>query len=99
MDIICGDRGCGKTTKLIKKSAVFGGVIVCFNKKEAERVAFLAEVMNLNIRHPITYDDFLLKRYYPHGIKELYIDNADLLLQYMANVNIKSITITKENED
>ncbi len=96
MKIIYKDRGEGKTTDLIKLSAERGGYIVCRNIDEASNIAYMANVLKLNIPHPITYDEFINKRY--GEIKEFYIDNVENLLLYMSRTPIHTITLTKEEE-
>ena len=95
MKIYCDFPEKEKTTKLIKESAGTGDYIVCFNSKEAIRIKTKAQKMRLDIPLPITYDEFLHRRYCGKNIKGFLIDNVDLLLQSLTQVPINSITINK----
>lgn len=74
----------GKTTELIKKSAKDGGYICCFSEEMAGRIFKQAHDMGLIIPYPITHADLLDKRYYEKGIGKIYIDNAEYLIQRIA---------------
>lgn len=87
-------RGKGKTTELIKKSAEFGYYIVCQRLAEANRIQAEAQDMGLQIPLPITYDEFLKKKYYEKGISGFLIDNVDIFLQSLSNVPIYYITVS-----
>lgn len=87
-------RGKGKTTELIKKSAESGDYIVCSRHDEANRIQAEAQDKGFKIPLPITYDEFLKKRYYEKGIRGFLIDNADMFLQSLSNVPINSITVS-----
>jgi ABC-type Mn2+/Zn2+ transport system ATPase subunit len=94
MKTIIGDRGSGKTTKLVKAAAETFGYIICSGHNECCRIADLAKKLNLDIPFPLTYHEFLKGAYYNHGIKGgFYIDNADELLRMIATVPIKLITV------
>jgi hypothetical protein len=94
METLIISRGKGKTTELIKKSAETGNYIVCHSLDEANRIQSKAQDMGLKIPLPITYDEFLKKRYYGKGIGGFLIDNADMFLQSLSNVPINSITVS-----
>lgn len=96
MNIIHKGKGEGKTTELIKLSATHQAYIVCCSIQEANRILKQARDMGLNIPMPITYDDFIEKKYYGKYIKGFLIDNAEHLLQQMTKVPITDITINKE---
>jgi len=87
-------RSKGKTIKLIKESARTNNYIVCHSIDEACRIQALAIEMKLQIPLPITYYEFLEKRYYAKGINGFLIDNADMFLQSISNVPINSITVS-----
>lgn len=91
-------RGKGKTTLLIEKAAENQNYIVCRSQKEAARIASIAQEMKLSIPFPITYAEFITKDFYSRGIKGFLIDNADALLQVMADSTpIIAITMTDDN--
>lgn len=99
MKILVDKRQTGRTTKLIKKCAKTGGYIVCCSRNEAHRIFALAHKMRKNIPLPLTFDEFLKCRYYPPGVRKLYIDNVEMLLRRLApGVEIEAITLTKEEK-
>jgi len=99
MEIIYQPRQSGKTLSLIKQADNFNGYILTMNARSCEHIMNLAEKHGYKINFPLTWDEFLLGRFYPNGVKKIYIDNADLILQRLANeryVALEAITITKE---
>lgn len=94
MKIIYKGRGEGKTTDLIKLSFERGGYIICKDIDEAHNISFIANELGCDIPLPITYDEFINKRY--GKIKEFYIDNVDNLLLYLTKSPIHAITLSKE---
>lgn len=91
--IILG-RGKGKTTQLIELSGNTSSYIVCINQRECHRIVSIAREMKIDIPFPLTYDEFINKKYYGKGIKGFLIDNAELLLEYMSSVKIDAITLS-----
>ena len=94
-------RGCksGKTTEIIKQSIENGYTIVCNSKKEAvsiyKQANILKEAKQVIIPFPLTYDEFLTKRWFGKIITGFLIDDVDRLLHYISNgIPIKTITIT-----
>jgi hypothetical protein len=99
MKVIATKRRKGKTIKTIEYAAKDGGYIVCKDQQEASRVFHFAKELGLDINFPLTFDEFLDKQFYARGIKSLYIDNLDLLIQYMSpHVPIKLVTLTDTKE-
>ncbi len=86
-------RGKGKTTELIKKSAETGDYIVCHGLDEANRIQYEAQQMGLDIPLPITYAEFVEKRYQGRNISGFLIDNLEMFLQYLSNVPVNAITM------
>ena len=82
--------------EVIKMSAEKDYYIVCQNRKECSRIFHIAQELGLNMPFPVSFDEFLEKRYCGRHIKGFIIDNADMLLQYLAQAPIKCITLTKE---
>ncbi len=98
MEKIILDKGEGKTESLIKMSAFNGGYIVCHSQSECSRIQKVAIEKGFNIPFPLTYDEFLDKKYYSKGIKEFLIDNVEMLLERMSPVvPISYITLNKNN--
>lgn len=98
-EIIIRGRQEGKTRKLIELSAVEGGYIVVHSRDEAGRVARLADEMELKIPFPITYHEFIHKQYNANGVKQVYIDNVEILLQQMSKVFVRAITMSNNDPD
>lgn len=93
MEIIMGNRNSGKTTKLIEEAHKYNGYIVAIDRQDADRIYKQAMMMDKDINYPLTYAEFIGNRYYDRGVRHIYIDNAEMLLQRMTNVPITAITI------
>ena len=95
MERIIMQRGYGKTTQLIKKSANDGSVIVCYSDGVANSLMWEAKNLGIEIPRPISFNSFIEAKYYgqirPNG---LLIDDADLLLQSISILPIKAITLS-----
>lgn len=91
-------RQSGKSTDLIKMSAVTGHYIVTANRARAEILFELAKELGYNIPNPFTVDDYLRSRKLKGSfIKEILIDDADAVLQAVFDtVRIEAITMTYE---
>lgn len=86
----------GKTTKLIELAAERGGYIVCLSRKDTERIAYLAQKLNLDIHFPITFQE-LLDRERTRGVivKEFYFDDLDRILAAIAGtVSVAAFSMT-----
>lgn len=94
MEIIYDGRGMGKTIKLLEMANNYNGYIVSNNPLD---LAKMAKSKNYTINFPLSYDEFVTKKYYAKGVKRIYIDNVDLLLEYMSSVQISAITLTNIN--
>jgi len=100
MKIIYEERGKGKTNNLIKIAAKEDAYLVVLNRKEAERIFRESKKKNLKIKYPLTFDEFIHRKLALNRIK-IVIDNADLLLQVLAQINnceLLAISLTKEKE-
>jgi hypothetical protein len=105
MEIIIGTRHTGRTNKLIElcheaENRREISYIVVRNHQEAFRVSKKAEELGMFIAFPITYDEFWHGQYAGHNITNFFIDNVELLLQFMCKgtSKIAAITITKESD-
>lgn len=96
MEIIYKPRRGGKTTEIIKRCAEQGGVILVPTRMMADMLIMMAADMGLEIPMPITAFDFKHDRHLARGIEKLHIDNAELVLQAMSKVPIKTISLTGE---
>ena len=94
MRIIQLGRGAGKTYQLVTKAAENGGYIVCRDRVAAEMIFQQAMDRGLDIKFPITFQEFANDEYYSKGIKEFMIDDVDQLLEYIARVPISYCTYT-----
>lgn len=96
MEIIYREPRTGKTTELIKKCAEKGGYIVCLDNNRANMIAEMARNMNVKIPFPLTFHELITNRYYSRGIRKVYIDNADELIQFMApGIEVDTIVLDK----
>ena len=93
MEKIIMNRGYGKTTQLIKKSARSGDYIICHGVDEAHRIKSEAKEMGLDIPLPITYTEFIKKQYSGRNISGFLIDNLEMFLQAISNAPINAITM------
>ena len=98
MEKIIMQKGYGKTTQLIKKSAESGDYIVCHSFDEADRIKFSAKQMGLGIPLPITYAEFIEKRYHGRNISGFLIDNLEMFLQFLSNVPVNAVTMCPNAE-
>jgi len=94
--LIVGDRQSGRTIDLIKAAAeaeLKGHTcyIVCHSHEEAHRIARIAELMELNIGFPLTYEEFIHRQYSGTNIDKFYIDNLHKLLVRMCPVDIDMV--------
>jgi hypothetical protein len=94
MEKIILEKGKGKTTELIKRSSESGHYIVCFSIDEASRISAEARSMGLDIPLPISYGEFIYRKYSSRNIKGFLIDNADLLIEFISQVPVTAITMT-----
>lgn len=95
MEIIYKERGCGKTTDLIYKSAETYIPILVPTEVEKRNLMLRANILGVKIPSPISIKDFkegILER---EKIYSIYIDNADVLLPYLLGVRVAGITISK----
>ena len=66
-------------------------------KTEANRIANQARDMHLDIPYPLTFSEFLNKRYHSAGMNGMLLDNADKLLEQLASkLPLHAITLTGE---
>ena len=97
MRIINLPRGAGKTRTLVEMSAETGQTIVCRGPRDVKWIMQEAHDMRKHIPEPITYDDFLNRRFYGTLVEGFLIDNLDQLLRLMSGgVDIDAVTITGE---
>lgn len=98
MKVILRSRQTGRTEELIRLCAEAeerGEVsyIVCSNHAEAYALVETAKKLKLMIAFPITVREFLDNQYAARHVDNLFIDNADHLLQSIAQVPIRAVTM------
>ena len=94
--VCVGGRQSGKTTELIKEVHKNAGTIVTINKRSKKNILDKAEELNLKIKDPITYDDFI-NQDLKFKICRFYIDDIDIFLKKLFPLlTIEGITITKK---
>lgn len=88
MEILVGERGQGKTTRLIEMSAAGEGIIVTFSEQAAKYLKAQAKEMDLKIPDPIGWDEFIRSG---RGRRGPYLlDELGVLLRHF---NIETATI------
>jgi len=98
MDVIVTGRQGGKTTQLIRRAAEQFAYIVCPDRTQAGRIARKARAMSLDIPQPITFDDFIQRRWHGRGIRAFMLDNLDACIQSMARgVPVTAVTLTDDS--
>ena len=91
-NIIIGGRGSGKTTKLIRMSAENNIYIVCLDRRRALNIAAMAREMGLTIPFPITVEELPITRK-SSWFTEVYVDDADQVLERLIGVRVSNITL------
>lgn len=95
--IILGDVGSGKTDALIKISHDTGQYIVC-RMSAVHEIASRARFLKTPVPFPISYGEFIEKRYYGKGIKGFLVDDVDALLNEMTRgVPVTQITMRSDD--
>lgn len=98
MQILQGPRASGKTTDLIKASALTGAVIVTSSKRMVEEIRRMADRLDLSIPMPLLYKDVLRSSHKMDGRRDIkiLIDDLDIFLQDLTspNVRITGATLT-----
>lgn len=92
----------GKTSDLIEEATKLSGynLIICRDIRTVQNVWVKILEKKYNLPHPITFDDFINKRYYEKNINAFLIDDADLLLQYISKgVKIYAVSFNKGEEE
>ena len=108
MNIISLPRGQGKTTQLIKMSAETGIPILTISKQSAILIFDRAKELNLNIPFVLIIDNKTIIKFNNSctglpftnikDIKEILIDELDIVLKELLGCNVNTATIT-ENKD
>ena len=98
MDVIVTGRQGGKTTQLIRRAAEQFAYIVCPDREQVQFIQQQARQMGLKIPQPITWDDFIQRRWHGRGIRAFMLDNLDACIQSMARgVPVTAVTLTDDS--
>lgn len=82
MKIILGNRGSGKTTKLIKECAKDNNaVIVCVTEQNCRYIFETSRRLGYVINYPITFRKFFNYDYNRCEFKNFYFDNIDVFFE------------------
>lgn len=87
--IYAGNRQCGKTAMLIKKSSETGAVIAVSNPNMIEYIKKTAKYMNLKIPNPIIYKD-IFNVHHEHNSTRFLVDELQMMLRYF-NIDISTV--------
>lgn len=90
MNVISGERGTGRTTKLVKRSYETGYPILVSCSSSANYIKKIANDLSVVIPEPIIYHN---NTNIFHGIRKVIIDNADYLLQQILGISIDTYSI------
>lgn len=95
MRIISEPRGGGKTTKLVKLSARNWIPIICWCPQHVDYVKVIAKELDLEIPDPILFDNIRdVHRIRGRWFRQIYVDDADLLLQKITWCTIEGMSVT-----
>lgn len=96
MNAYIGKRQSGKTSKLIIQASGCNGYIICSTANHCRNLYNQAIDMGYNINYPITFKEFLEKRYHSKNVKKFFIDDLDVCLQSLSSVKIEGFTMTAD---
>mgnify|MGYP006865054339 CR=1 FL=1 len=98
MKVIHKPRRAGKTYDSLKYCSENNILLVCANKQEAMRVMSDAKHHGFDIKKPVTFDDIIGTRGLVGSKDNIFIENADLLIEYIFNRSpVSGISITAED--
>ena len=92
MQIIFGNPGSGKTKKLLEMSAKNNIPILAESEARVQRLLVKAQGYGVRIPAPITINQL------NDGIKEVYIDDVKRLVEVVLKVDLKGITVNRDEE-
>jgi hypothetical protein len=94
MKIVNRDRGLGKTIETVKQAHRTGAYIIVKDRPRALECMRMAEELSLNIRFPVTFNEFLDSRMRGSHVRNIVIDDADdLFLSLFRGLHIEMITM------
>lgn len=98
MKHIIGSRGTGKSTLLLKESALNGFTIVTLSQSFIKYLIADARTFKLTIPKPISFRDFINGNYDKSTIKGFLIDDVNLLLKDLATVEIYGMVVNIDRD-
>ena len=98
MKVIHGDKGAGKTIRLLELSNRTGAIIVVFDGPCGHALFHESRKIGYKIPYPITMKEFVKGNYHSAEIKGFLFHNIDLCLKSLTDVKIDAITITTAND-
>lgn len=87
--IMIGDRQSGKTTMLIRRSAITGAAIAVPTYAMIRNIELLADRLGLEIPQPVTYYD-VFKTYRENKTKRYLVDELQMMLNQF-NIDIATL--------
>lgn len=88
---IIGERGSGKTSRLMLLAKETGGVIVCSNSRAMQEKARAYGISGLDF---VSYSDFVR---HPNLYKKFYIDELECFISYIFGHGMEGYSISKED--
>lgn len=95
MKILALPRAGGKTDRLIQMAHGSRAYIVCPNP---HTVSLRAKQLGCDIMFPLTYDEFIQRQYHARNVEGFYIDNLDMMIQYMSVNPVLGASVTVDND-
>ena len=89
--IMIGDRQSGKTTMLIRRSAITGAAIAVPTYAMVRNIELLADRLGLEIPQPVTYYD-VFKTYRENKTKRYLVDELQMMLNQF-NIDIATVDL------
>ena len=77
-------RSKGKTLAMVKLAEKTSAYIVVADVRRVVAIQRLCADLGIDIRFPLTFEEFASGRFSPPGIRSFIIDDVDDLLRYMA---------------
>lgn len=94
MKLVNRDRGLGKTTEAVKQAHRTGAYIIVKDRRRALYCMQIAEELHLNIRFPVTFEEFLHSRMRGSHVRNIVIDDADdFFLSLFRGFRIEMVTM------
>lgn len=93
MELVVKPRQAGKSEDILQIAAREFSYIVCPTRDDVARLWARARRQEINIPMPITWDEFVSRRYNGRGIRGFVIDDLDRCVQDMTTVTVKAVSL------